>query len=115
MARRKASLTSSVASELLKAQPTTLRLNKSRTTARYTQPAAVGRYVMSVAHLRLGASAVKLRSSVFSAGCFVGSAWVVVGWKALRILLARPNSRMAAATVLRQADSRSSRWRSTSR
>ena len=39
---------------------------------------------MSVTHLRLGLVAVKSRSSVLGAGCFVGSACVVVGVNALR-------------------------------
>jgi len=73
----------------------------------------MGKYVMSVTHLRLGVAAVKLRSSQFSAGCFVGSAWVVVGPNNLETLLFRPISRMATVTVLRQADSRSSRLKSS--
>src|SRR3970282_2042924 len=99
MSRRNAAHANSVANDALRDQPTTLRLNKSITTARYTQPVAVGREVMSVTHLRWGASAVKSRSSLFSAGCLVGSAWVVVGWKVWTTLLARPNSRIVAATV----------------
>ena len=69
---------------------------------------------MSVTHLRFGASAVKSRSSLFSAGCFVGSACVVVGVNRLQTRLFRPISRIAAATVLRHADSKSSRCCSTS-
>jgi hypothetical protein len=46
---------------------------------------------------------------VFSAGCFVGSVCVVVGLKRLQTRLFKPNFRIAAATVLRQADSKSSR------
>jgi hypothetical protein len=42
---------------------------------------------MSVTHFRLGASALKSRSSVFAAGIFVGSFLVVVGRKHLRTLL----------------------------
>lgn len=78
------------------------------------QPAAVRRYVISVTHLRLGASAVKLRSSLLSAGDLVGSAWVVVGLNAFETRLFRPSSRMAVATVLRQAVSNSARLCTTS-
>ena len=63
---------------------------------------------MSVTHLRLGAGAVKSRFKVLGAGDFAGSACVVVGVNALRMRLWRPNSRIAVATVLRQADSSSS-------
>ena len=73
----------------------------------------MGKYVMSVTHLRLGVAAVKLRSSQFSGGCFVGSAWVVVGPNDLEILLFSPIFRIATVHVLRQADSRSSRFKSS--
>jgi len=65
---------------------------------------------MSVTHLRFGASAVKSRSSLFSAGRLEGSAIVVVGVNALETLLFMPNSCIAVATVFRQADSKSSRF-----
>jgi len=69
---------------------------------------------MSVTHLRFGAAAAKSRSSVFSAGRFAGSLCVVIGLKRLQTQLFRPNSRIAAATVLRQADCKSSRCCNTS-
>ena len=64
---------------------------------------------MSVTHFWFGLSAVKSRSSTLGAGCFVGSLLVVVGVNAFETRLFRPISRIARATVLRQADSRSSR------
>ena len=48
-------------------QPTTSRLNRSSTTARYSQPSPVWMYVMSPVHTRLGASGVKLRASTLGA------------------------------------------------
>ncbi len=50
------------------------------------------------------------RSSLFSAGRLEGSAMVVVGVNDFETLLLRPNSRIAVATVLRQADSSSSQF-----
>ena len=64
---------------------------------------------MSVTHLRLGRSAVKSRSSLFGAGCLAGSAWVVVGLKALRNPAFQAHFPHRRATVLRQAVSNSSR------
>ncbi len=48
-------------------QPTTSRLNRSSTTARYSQPSSVQMYVMSEVNTRFGAVGVKLRASRFSA------------------------------------------------
>src|SRR5271169_350692 len=42
-------------------QPTTLRLNRSTTTARNSQPSSVAIYVRSPTHAWLGAATVKLR------------------------------------------------------
>ena len=42
---------------VLMAQPTTKRENRSRITARYSHPSLVHTYVVSLTHLRLGASA----------------------------------------------------------
>ena len=51
------------------AQPTTIRrLQASSTTARYTQPAQVGTYVMSATHSWSGPSAEKSRSTRSGAG-----------------------------------------------
>ena len=52
-----AELTSAAVWRALMAQPTTLRLNTSSTVAKYTNPSAVGTYVMSATHSRLGSSA----------------------------------------------------------
>src|SRR5664279_2071897 len=48
-------------------QPTTLRLNRSITTARNNQPSAVAIYVTSPTHAWLGAATMNLRSSTFGA------------------------------------------------
>ena len=65
---------------------------------------------MSVTDLRFGASALKSRSSRFSAGRLDGAAIIVVGANDLETLLLMPNSCNAVATVLRQADSKSSHF-----
>ena len=46
---------------------------------------------MSVTHLRLGAGAVKSRSSRLGAASREGSTWVVVGVNAWRTRLRRPS------------------------
>src|SRR5664279_3378753 len=48
-------------------QPTTLRLNRSITTARNNQPSALAIYVTSPTHAWLGAATMNLRSSTFGA------------------------------------------------
>src|SRR5271155_3222189 len=48
-------------------QPTTLRLNKSITTARNSQPSSVATYVMSPVRAALGPAGVKLRFNRFGA------------------------------------------------
>ncbi|CAG9183481.1 hypothetical protein LMG23994_05141 [Cupriavidus pinatubonensis] len=48
-------------------QPTTSRLNRSRTTARYSHPSSVQMYVMSDVKTWFGAVGAKLRSSRFGA------------------------------------------------
>src|SRR5258708_12730052 len=55
------------------AHPTTMRENRSRTTARYNHPSAVGIAVISVTHLVLGRGAVKSRLRRFGAKRAVGS------------------------------------------
>jgi streptomycin 6-kinase len=61
--------------------------------------------VKFASYLRSSAVAVKSRSNALGAGWREGSTWVVVRANALRTQLLRPSSHIAAATVLRQADS----------
>jgi len=48
--------------ELLSAQPTTIRENRSMTTVKYNQPVRVAKYMIFNTQALLGAGAVKLRS-----------------------------------------------------
>lgn len=48
----------------LVAHPTTMRLKRSTTTAKYSQPSSVQMYVMSDTHLVFGTSTVNLRAQV---------------------------------------------------
>src|SRR5579859_1238936 len=60
------------------AQPTRRRENKSSTPARYSDPSSVSIAVMSTNHFRLGASAVKSRSSRLHTERSWPSRWVVL-------------------------------------
>ena len=48
-------------------QPTIRRENRSSTTARYSHPSAVGKYVMPAAHATFGPDGVKSRSNTLAA------------------------------------------------
>jgi hypothetical protein len=54
-------------------QPTTIRLNKSSTTAKYNQPSRVGMYVTSQTHASFGCSGSNSRSRTFGA---TGNEWL---------------------------------------
>jgi hypothetical protein len=85
------------------AQPTTRRLHRSITAARYSHPWSVGTYVMSAAHLASGRSAAKSRSRRLSA---TGSAWAesVVRTRNRPTTFERiPRSRITLATVFAHA------------
>ena len=80
--------------------PTMRRENKSRMTARYSQPCCVHTYVISATHARSGASTVNSLSSTLSA---TGSLWsesVVFRNRGLR-RPTMPFSRIRRATRLR--------------
>ena len=62
-AMRSASVTRELCTCGCMRQPTTWRLNRSSTTARYSQPSSVAMYVLSHVHTWLGALAVKSRCS----------------------------------------------------
>src|SRR5205807_6072810 len=59
------------------AQPTTRRENRSRITARYSQPSAVSTALVSVTHLLLGADAANSRLRRLGAKRARGSLFVV--------------------------------------
>src|SRR5579885_361329 len=81
--------------------PTTAREDKSRMTARYSQPPAVGMYVMSVTHLVFGAVAVNSRCKTLGATGWVASRLVVSTRRRLR-LAERVAFRMSLATRLHE-------------
>ena len=58
---------------VLTAHPTTAREHRSRITARYSQPSAVHRYVISVTHAVSGAATANCRANTLGA---TGSAWL---------------------------------------
>ncbi len=72
-----AASTSSVRMCVAMAQPTTRRLQTSSTTARYSQPAQVGTYVMSATHSSSGPEAEKSRLTRSGAGRASVSLFVV--------------------------------------
>src|SRR6266540_7175535 len=73
----RASSTSSVRRWVAMAQPTTFRLQASRTIQRKRNPAHVGMYVMSATQSRSGPGAVKSRSTRSGAGQASGQRTVV--------------------------------------
>ena len=85
-----ASSTSSVRRWLAIDQPTILRLQASRTTARYRKPLAVGTKVMSATQSWFGRTAVKLRSTRSGAGRASLSRRVVVTPCRRRLAPTRP-------------------------
>jgi hypothetical protein len=74
IAMRNAAIVSSCGMVSDIAQPTTLRENMSRTTARYSQPSRVGTQVMSASQILFGAAAVNCRASRFGAS---GKEWLL--------------------------------------
>jgi hypothetical protein len=79
--------------------PTTFRLYKSNTTAKYNQPSPVGIYVKSQTHFRFGASAVKSRFNTFAAGGWSCRESVVHGTNRRCRFDRNPVSRISRATV----------------
>src|SRR5204862_7671653 len=84
------------------AHPTTFRLHRSMTAARYSQPSPVGTYVMSAAQARSGSAWSKHRPSTLGA---IGWAWdesVVRTRNRRRTTDRMPRARISRATVFSQ-------------